>query len=274
MRSKIGLALGSGGLRGLAHIGVLKVLERENITIDYMAGCSMGSLIGGLYSSGQTIENMIKLARHLRPRFWLDFVMPKMGVVAGDRIYETIKLLTQQKTFAELNIPLSIVATDIKQGKEIIFTEGSLAMAVRASISVPGIFIPFQYEDMLLVDGAVVNPTPMDIVRSMGADIVIAVDLAHASTVSKVSNMFDVIIQSIDIMEQQLLKHREHHCDILIRPAVGHISPSAFDALDECVALGEKAAEAALPELKALLATRERKLASDENQDPLCSNEK
>jgi NTE family protein len=266
MCPKIGLALGSGGLRGLAHIGVLKVLERENIQIDYMAGCSMGSLIGALYSAGQTIENMIKLARHLKPRFWLDFVMPRMGVVAGDRIFDTIKLLTQQKTFADLSIPLSIVATDINQGKEVIFTEGSLAMAVRASISVPGIFIPFQHKDMLLVDGAVLNPTPMDIVRNMGADIVIAVDLSHASTISKVTNMFDVIIESIDIMERQLLKYREHHCDILIRPEVGHISPSAFDALDESVALGEAAAEAALPALKELLATRGCKLASDENR--------
>lgn len=254
MRPKIGLALGSGGLRGLAHIGVLKVLERENIAIDYMAGCSMGSLIGALYCTGQSVNNMVKLARHLKPRFWLDFVMPKMGVVAGDRIFDTIKLLTQQKTFADLSIPLSIVATDINEGREVIFAEGSIALAVRASISVPGIFIPFAHEDMLLVDGAVLNPTPMDVVKNMGADIVIAVDLAHAGTVSKVSNMFDVIMQSIDIMERQLLKYREHHCDILIRPEVGHISPSAFDALDECVALGEQAAEAALPDLRKLLA--------------------
>jgi NTE family protein len=257
MRPKIGLALGSGGLRGLAHIGVLSVLERENITIDYMAGCSMGSLIGALYLAGQTVENMAKLARHLKPRFWLDFVMPKMGVVAGDRIFDTIKLLTQQKTFADLSIPLAIVATDINHGQEVVFSEGSIALAVRASISVPGIFIPFQYQDMLLVDGAVLNPTPVDIVRSMGADIVIAVDLAHAGTVSKVTNMFDVIMQSIDIMERQLLKYREHHCDVLIRPEVGHISPSAFDTVDECLALGEQAAQAALPQLKALLAAEE-----------------
>lgn len=259
MRPKIGVALGSGGLRGFAHIGVLRVLEQEKIPIDYMAGCSMGSLIGALYCAGQTVENMLKLAKHLKPRFWLDFVMPRMGVVAGDKILDTIRLLTHQKVFADLNIPLAIVATDINQGKEVVFNQGSVANAVRASISVPGIFIPFQHEDMLLVDGAVLNPTPMDIVKDMGADIVIAVDLAHASTVSKVTNMFDVIIQSIDIMERQLLKHREHHSDILIRPEVGHISASGFDALDECVALGEQAAEAALPQLRELLTTREYK---------------
>ncbi|HEY3424670.1 MAG TPA: patatin-like phospholipase family protein [Negativicutes bacterium] len=254
MRPKIGLALGAGGMRGLAHVGVLKVLEQEDIRIDYIAGCSIGSMIGALYCAGQTPEVICKLAKHLTPRYWLDFIIPKMGIILGDKALDTIRLLTQKKSFAELAIPLAIVATEINTGKEVIFTEGDLAKAVRASISVPGIFVPFEVDGMLLVDGAVVNPTPIDVVRRMGADIVVAVDLAHAGTVYQVTNIFDVIFQSIDIMERELFKHRQHHCDVLISPDIGHIAPSSFEAVDECVALGEKATQVIMPEIKRLLA--------------------
>lgn len=253
MRPKIGVALGAGGLRGLAHVGVLSVLEREHIPIDYIAGCSIGSMIGALYCAGQQPENIVKLARRLKRNYWLDFIVPKMGIVSGDKIFNVMRLLTQKKTFADLKIPLAVVATEINQGKEVIFTEGDLAEAVRASISVPGIFVPYQLKDMMLVDGAVLNPTPIDIVRKMGADVVIGVDLAHAATLSRITNMFDVIIQSIDIMERELSKHRQVYCDVLIRPDVSHIPPSSFEGMDECFHIGQVATEAVLPEIKKLL---------------------
>ncbi|MEN6413473.1 MAG: patatin-like phospholipase family protein [Veillonellales bacterium] len=275
MRLQIGLALGSGGLRGLAHVGVLKVLEREKINIDCIAGCSIGSMIGALYCSGQKPETIIKLAKHLKPRYWLDFVIPKMGVVSGEKVLNTVRLLTQKKNFADLDIPLAVVATEINHGREIVFTEGDLAQAVRASISVPGIFVPCQIDDMLLVDGAVLDPTPIDVARRMGADIVIAVDLAHAGTVCSITNMFDVMIQSIDIMERELFKHHQYPCDVLIRPEVAHISPSSFQSIDECVALGEKAAEAMLPEIKRLIALEATECsgANDGNPTRLRPNE-
>lgn len=255
MRPKIGLVLGSGGLRGLAHVGVLKVLERENIPIDYIAGCSIGALIGALYCSGHSPETILKLAQNLKRRHWLDFVVPKMGIFSGDKILETTRLLTQKKSFADLRIPLAIVATDINQGREIVFDQGDLAKAVRASVSVPGVFVPFQWDDMLLVDGAVVNSTPIDVVRKMGADVVIAVDLAHAATVYKITNMFDVILQSIDIMERELFKHRQQPCSVLIRPEISHIAPSSFESISECAELGEVAAAAAVVEIKKILET-------------------
>lgn len=253
MRPKVGLALGSGGLRGLAHVGVLKALERENIPIDYIAGCSIGSMIGALYCSGHSPETIVKLAKHLKPRYWLDFVIPKLGIVSGDKVLTTVRLLTQQKTFAELNIPLAVVATEINHGREIIFNKGDVAEAVRASISVPGIFIPHKIGEMLLVDGAVLNPTPIDIARSMGADVVIAVDLAHAGVVCNITNVFDVIIQSIDIMERELLRYRRKNCDILVQPDIAHISPSSFESIDECVLLGEQAIEVLMPKIKSLV---------------------
>ncbi|QJW44374.1 patatin family protein [bacterium BFN5] len=254
MRPKVGLVLGSGGLRGLAHVGVLKVLEKENIPIDYIAGCSIGALIGALYCSGHSPDTILKLAKHLKRRHWLDFVVPKMGIFSGDKVLETTRLLTQQKSFADLNIPLAIVATEINKGQEVIFNEGDLAKAVRASVSVPGVFVPYQWNDMLLVDGAVVNSTPIDVVRKMGAELVIAVDLAHAGTVFKITNMFDVIIQSIDIMERELFKHRQHSCNVMIRPDISHIPPSSFESMEECAELGARSTEAAIDEIKNLLA--------------------
>lgn len=268
MRPKIGLALGSGGLRGLAHVGVLRVLEREGIPIDYIAGCSIGALVGALYCAGLDPDTIYKLAKHTKRRHWLDFIIPKMGIIAGERVLAMLKLLTQQKQFADLRIPLAVVATELTTGQEIVFQEGDVAQAVRASISVPGIFVPHRLNDMLLVDGAVINPTPIDVVRRMGAHIVIAVDLAHAGTICKIANTFDVIIQSIDIMERELFKHRQHYCDVLIRPDVAHITPSSFEAIDECVALGEQAGEAALPKIKALLAEEGQRCIAATGENP------
>lgn len=267
-RPTIGLALGSGGLRGLAHIGVLRVLEREQVPIDYIAGCSIGSLIGSLYASGLDSETIFKLAKNLKRRHWLDFVIPKMGLIGGDRTLDTIRLLTQRKHFGDLAIPLAVVAAELASGKEVTFTAGEVAEAVRASISVPGVFVPYRLGDTLLIDGAVVNPTPIDVAHRMGADIVIAVDLVPAGDTANITNIFDIIIQTIDIVERQLFKHREHYCDILVKPAVGHISPSSFEAVDECVALGAQAMEEALPQLRSLLADRECTAANGENPRP------
>ncbi len=250
-RPTIGLALGSGGLRGLAHIGALRVLEQANIPVDLIAGCSIGGLIGALYASGLESETIFKLAKTLKRRHWLDFVVPKMGLIAGDRTLATLRLLTKRQQFSELAIPLSVVATDLKTGREVVFNDGEVAAAVRASISVPGIFVPYKLDDMLLVDGAVVNPTPVDIAHRMGADIVVAVDLLPVNGEVTPTNIFDILVQTIDIALRQLIKPREPYCDILVKPDVGHISPSSFDAIDECIALGTAAMEAALPELTA-----------------------
>lgn len=256
MRPKVGLALGAGGLRGMAHVGVLRVLERENIPIDCIAGCSIGSMIGALYCAGLDAETIYKLAKHLKRRHWLDFVMPKMGVIAGDKVLAMMRLLTQQKHFNQLQKPLAVVATDLINGKEIVFKEGEVAPAVRASISVPGVFIPFQWQDMLLVDGAVLNPTPIDVVRNMGADIVIAVDLARKGAPSPITNLFDVMIESINIMERQIFNQRQQQCDVLVCPEVAHISPSSFEAMDECVQKGEETIVELIPEIRRLLETK------------------
>ena len=241
-------------MRGLAHVGVLKVLERERISVDFVAGCSIGSLIGALYCAGLGPEHIFRVAKTLRKKHWLDFIVPQMGVISGERAYETIRLLTRRKSFDQLEIPLAVVATLLEEGQEFVFTEGEVAGAVRASISVPGIFVPFVLDGKMYVDGAVINPTPIDVVRAMGSDIVIGVDLAHAGTVSEVRNMFDVVIQSIDIMEKELFKYRRHCCDVLIQPNVAGLSPSAFDEMELAAAAGEAAAEESLSQIRELIA--------------------
>ena len=254
MQPKIAVVLGSGGLRGVSQLGVLKVLEDENIKIDHIVGCSMGSLIGALYCCGHTTENILKLAMNLKREHWFDVKLGKMGFCSGERALTIMRLLTQRRQFHETDIALSIVAADINDGEEVVFSEGSVAEAVRASISIPGVFVPYQMGDMLLVDGAVVNPTPIDVAFNNGADIVIAVDLSYASTFYKINNFFDVIIKSIDIMEHELMKNRINDENvIMIRPDVGHISPSSFDNMEEAVALGEEATKELVSKIKELI---------------------
>ena len=251
---KIGLALGSGGLRGMAHLGVLQVLEKEQIKIDYIAGCSIGSMVGALYCVGHDTDMLIKLAQQIKTRHVIDFAVPKMGIFSGNKILEIMELLTKKCEFKDLKIPLHIVATDLNKGETVILNSGSVSKAVRASISVPGVFVPYELNDRVLVDGAVLNPTPTDVVFSMGADVVIAVDLSQAYTNFPLRNMFDIMIKSIDIMENELIKNRQNKSDvILLRPNVAHIPPSSFAHIEESVELGRTCAKEMLPALYQLL---------------------
>lgn len=251
---KIGLALGSGGLRGIAHLGVLKTLEEEKIPIHCIAGCSIGAMMGGLYAAGHDTETIFQLGRALGKKCCLDFVMPKLGLFAGDHLLETMRVLTQDKSFDELSFPLSIVATELCKGKEVVFTEGKVSEAIRASVSVPGIFVPYQKEGMILVDGALVNPIPIDVAQAMGADLVIAVSLLNEEKRCGLHNVFDVIMQSIDIMERKMIREKRNHQRVIyVNPSVAHISPSSFDHMEECFALGKKSMELKLHTLYKLM---------------------
>ncbi len=250
---KIGLALGSGGLRGIAHIGVLSVLEKEGVPIDMVAGCSIGSLIGALYCNGLLADDIYKLALAMGRKHWLDMTVPKMGLFAGERIVQILRILTQRKNFEELEIPLAVVATDLRLGKEVVFRTGAVAEAVRGSVSVPGIFVPYEYQGMLLVDGAVLNPTPINVARGMGAGIIIAVDLAHGGVADSVNNIFDVIVYSIDLMEQELFRCKQPKCDVMIRPDVAHISPTSFSSMEAAFQAGVQATEEAMPLIRRYL---------------------
>ncbi|WP_289136548.1 patatin-like phospholipase family protein [uncultured Brevibacillus sp.] len=253
----VGVALGSGGARGFAHIGVLKALEAKGIEIDMLAGSSMGSLIAAVYANGIEPHMMGKLALNLKRKHWLDLTVPTLGFVAGEKIKQLIRLLTHGKRIEELKRPLAVVATDIESGERVVFREGPVDQAVRASISIPGIFVPEKVGNRLLVDGGVIDRVPVTVIREMGADIVIAVDVAQVDTPMKVSSIFDVIAQTIDVMEREILRHRIIAADLVIRPDVGHYSSIAYSGVKEIMELGERAGEAHAEQIQELIANWE-----------------
>ncbi|MCA1029954.1 patatin-like phospholipase family protein [Bacillus timonensis] len=256
-KPKIGLALGSGGARGFAHLGVIKVLKEENIPIDFIAGSSMGALVGAFYSTGLDIDRLYKLAIAFKRKYYLDFTVPKMGFIAGNRVKELIRLFTHGKNIEELKVPLAVVATDITTGEKVVFKEGSIADAVRASISIPGIFVPEKINGKLLVDGGVADRVPVSVVKEMGSDIVIAVDVSRVKINEEITTIFDVIMQSIDIMQVELVRHREIASDIMIRPRVEQYSSKAFTNIEEIIRIGEDEARSQISKIKSVIAVWE-----------------
>ena len=180
---KFGLALGSGSARGMAHIGVIQVLEAYHIPIDMIAGTSIGSVVGSVYATGASVKQMKESAlamKHKKSFALFDPTIPRSGLIRGNRAEEILNSIAlKDKTFDDLKIPFSAVATDIKTGAKVILNQGSVIKAVRASISIPGIFTPVKYQDYYLVDGGVVDPVPVDVAEKMGADIIIAVSLTQ-----------------------------------------------------------------------------------------------
>lgn len=176
-RKKVGIALSGGGIRGLAHIGVLRVLEENKIPIDMIAGTSIGSLIGALYASEPNAKKLEKEVKSQNLGKLLDYTLSKYGLIKGKKIEEFLEKRLKNVTFKDLKIPLYITAFDINKKREVIFNKGDVAKAIRASISVPGIFIPVENKREILVDAGMVDPIPSEILKEKGAEIVIAVNV-------------------------------------------------------------------------------------------------
>lgn len=253
MRPKIGLALGSGAARGLAHIGVIKVLQKNNIPIDFVSGSSIGAVVGALFCSGTPLDWVIKLLGYLKNRHIIDISISKRGLIEGKKIEDFLSLLIKKKTFEELEVPLAIVATDLEKGEKVVFSEGEIVSAIRASISIPGIFPPVVYDGKVLVDGGVVDRVPAGVARAMGADIVIGVDVGFRTGEEfRPKNIFDIIIQTVGIMEMQAVKRKNDKCDLIITPNVKNISPFSITDATESVKAGIIATEACLDKIKKL----------------------
>ncbi|MCR4442339.1 MAG: patatin-like phospholipase family protein [Peptococcaceae bacterium] len=254
---KLGLALGAGGAKGLAHIGVLQVFKEKKLKVDMIAGSSMGALIGAAYASGTDIDLLAKLASTLQRSLFIDVNIPRVGLLKGEKVLGLIRLLTHNKEFSELHIPLAVVATDIEKGEPVVFREeGDVAQAVRASISIPGIFNPVRAGDRLLVDGAVTERLPVSILKEMGADYVVAVDVkaCPAGERIKIQNIYDIIMHSIEILENKACKESLEAADFLITPDTKEIGTTEFHKAEECVEAGRIAAEAIIEEIMIELA--------------------
>ncbi|WAA13703.1 patatin-like phospholipase family protein [Fervidibacillus halotolerans] len=250
---KIGLALGAGGARGLAHLGVLKVFEQEKIPISYIAGSSIGAIVGSFYAAGQKIEQLEKFSIAFKRKYFLDFTVPKLGFIAGNRLKDFIRIFSYNKNIEDLHIPVAIVATDIETGEKVVFRKGPVADAVRASIAIPGIFTPEKIDGRMLVDGGVVDRVPVSVVKEMGADIVIGVDVAGFKKNAQIQSIYDIILQSIDIMQMEIVRNRGYKSDVIIQPPVQMFSSYSFTNVEEIIQLGEKEAKKRMKDIHSVI---------------------
>jgi len=224
-QKSIGLALGSGGVKGLAHIGALRILEQNNIKIDYIAGSSIGALVGAYYALHENVNEIEKIAlEDKKGKFWA-ILEPSFsqGLVKGIKIEKMLDLWFGDKEFKDTKIPLCIVATDILTGEKITFKTGKIATAVRASISIPGLFKPVQFGEKWLVDGGLCDPVPVSEVRNLGAKFVVGINLDNYQKNRWLKNdkasMASITIAGIDVLRHYLGKYSSALADVVVEPS-------------------------------------------------------
>jgi len=253
-RPKVGVALGGGFARGIAHIGVLRVLEEHEIPVDFIAGTSVGALIAAGYASGTPLEEMARQGSGTQFKDFGRWTLSRMGMASNDRLEDFLHRFTTAKYFNQLKIPLTIVATDLLKGESVHFTEGELGPALRASCAYPGLFLPVEHQGHFLVDGFLTEQVPAPAAREMGAEMVISVHLEPGLLDSKPRNTIEVISRSFSIIQGVTNQPWRAATDILIEPDVHHVLWDEFVKTPMLIAAGEDAAHAALPMIKELLA--------------------
>ena len=247
----IGVALGGGFARGIAHIGVLKVLEEENIPVRAIAGTSVGALIGACYCSGLSVSEMEEVARNTRFTSFARWTLSRCGFASNDRMISFLTRTLKCKTFEDLRIPLGITATDFNNGQGVVFHSGSIIDPVRASCAYPGMFLPVQIRGRYLVDGMLSHPVPARPVREMGADRVIAVHLKGTwSTGGPPRHLFDVIGQSFAIAQDAMSSLWRSAADLVVEPDVAGFAYDDFKRAADLIKVGEAAMRKALPEVR------------------------
>lgn len=251
---KIALVLGGGAARGFAHIGVIKALEAQGIAPDMVVGTSAGSVVGALYASGMKGFDLQALALGMQEDMVADWTLPNRGVLKGEALQDFINQKVRQLPIQKMPKPLGIVATDLRNGEMLVFRQGNTGMAVRASSAVPGVFQPVEINGRDYVDGGLTSPVPVRPARAMGADFVIAVDISNVSRREIPTGTLDVLLQTFAIMGHSLSRHELEDADIVIRPQTAAVSSTDFQDRHLAILEGEKAAAAAMPELKAKLA--------------------
>ncbi|MGA9391296.1 MAG: patatin-like phospholipase family protein [Candidatus Sulfotelmatobacter sp.] len=252
----IGLALGGGFARGMAHIGVLKVLEEESIPIRVVAGTSVGALIGAVYCSGLSLEQLDKVARSCRFTTFARWTVSRYGFASNDRMVSFLTQTLKVKTFEELRIPLGVTATDFNTGEGVVFHSGSMVDPVRASCAYPGMFLPVNIRGRWLVDGMLSHPVPTRPLREMGADRVLAVHLkGQWSKDGAPRHLFDVIGQSFAIAQDKMSHLWRGAADLVVEPDVAGFAYDDFKRAAELIRAGEVAMRQALPEVRKWLQT-------------------
>jgi NTE family protein len=252
----IGVALGGGFARGIAHIGVLKVLEQEEIPVRVIAGTSVGALIGACYCSGLSPSEMAEVARNTRFTSFARWTLSRCGFASNDRMISYLTRTLKCKTFEDLRIPLRITATDFNSGEGVIFHSGSVIDPVRASCAYPGMFLPVEIRGRYFVDGMLSHPVPTRPLREMGADRVLAVHLKGTwAKGGPPRHLFDVIGQSFAIAQDAMSSLWRGAADLVIEPDVAGFAYDDFKRANELIQVGEAAMRAALPEVRRWMQT-------------------
>ncbi len=253
---KIALVLGGGGARGFAHIGVLRVLEQEKVPVDIVVGTSVGSLIGALYASDPNTFDLEWKAFKLQKDdiFDFSFFSAATGPVKGEAVREFVKKNVRRQAIEEFPVRFVAIATDLNTGERVEFTQGSVVDAVRASVSIPGVFTPAKVGNRWLVDGGVVANLAVDVAKKYGADIVIASDITQKVVDYGVSDVVSIIMQSINIMMGEMAKYEAKEADVVIAPKIGDVGTLDFTQKKRCMEAGIGAARSSLPAIKEAIA--------------------
>jgi NTE family protein len=248
---RIGLALGGGFARGIAHIGVLRVFEQNNIPIHCVAGISAGSMVAAAFAGGCSVSDIEKVATAMRFRDVARWTLSRRGLAGSEPMIAFLSRFLRNDRFENMKTPLAIVATDLTSGEPVVFRgKGDVVLPIRASCSYPGLFLPIKYGGHCLVDGGVSMDVPVRPLRDMGATRVIAVHLPAPAACPDPSSIFSVVNRCFQVMGGRLENEWRKHADLVITPAVGDMAWDSFENAGKMIELGEKAALAALPAIK------------------------
>lgn len=256
-RPTVGLALSGGAARGLAHVGVLRAFAEHKIPIDYIAGTSAGSIVGGSYAAGMAVEEIAEFGRALRWRDVGRMTMSRLGVQSNERLEQYLRERLPITRFEDLSVPFATVATDLKTGTAVIMRdEGDVPFAIRASCAIPGWYVPVTDEHgRQLVDGGLVAVIPVSVTRSLGAEIVIAVDVnaAGATFLGPTSSVIGVVLQSMLVVQKTASRYQLAAADHVITPQVGHIRWDEMGRADELIDAGYAAANESISQISELI---------------------
>ena len=254
----IGLALGGGFARGFAHLGVLQVLEQNHIPISHIAGTSVGSILGAAYASGAPLARIIDTCRTLRFRDIARWRVSRLGLASNQRLENLIERVFDSRRFEDLRIPLAVVATDLTSGEPVVFTQGNLVDAIRASCAFPGLFEPVEIGTRCLADGGLVAPVPTRAARDLGAAVVIGVSVGmQDGHRGAPTNIFQVVSRAVSAAQNHQLEVWERHADLVLRPDVQSLAWDDFHRAEEAIAAGAAAARHALPRIEKMLMQRQ-----------------
>lgn len=250
VKLRVGLALGGGAAKGFAHIGVIKMLEANGIRPDVVSGTSAGSVVGALYASGMNAFELQEKAVALDETKIRDLQLSSGGLVQGQKLEDYVNEQVRRKPLEQLAKPFVAVATRLEDGERTVFARGNTGQAVRASSSVPGVFQPVTIGKYHFVDGGIVSPVPVDAARQLGADVVIAVDISNKARGQSPADLLGTLGQSIAIMGQKLGQAELARADVVVRPKVLDMGPAEFSQRANAIVEGEKAALAAMPQIR------------------------